>query len=388
MPPLDFPNAPATNQTFAAPNGVIYEWDGAKWTSLAGGTAFLPLTGGTLTGPLTLAADPAAALQSATKQYTDAGDAAAQHNAGRNLLHNALFNVQQRGAGGWTANQAYTADRWVIGVNTDAINVALGALGDPSRAQIGDEAATNNLVATVTGNAAAAAFSNLSQGIEDVRRLSNKTVTVSFWATVESGTAKLGVSLDQGFGTGGSPSAPVRGAGQSVTVTTTTWARYSVSLVLPSVAGKTIGTTTPGVTWLNLWFSSGATNASQAGNVGVQTGVFHIWGVQLEIGATATPLEKLEYADDLRHCQRFYYAGFVNNGSAFGTGGSGVNILLPFPTTMRAAPTVSQTLSGGSGYNAGGTASATANAIAIQVIPTTTGAMAYYACTYTAAADL
>jgi hypothetical protein len=36
------------------------------------GTQFLPLAGGTLTGPLTLAADPAAALQAATKQYVDA----------------------------------------------------------------------------------------------------------------------------------------------------------------------------------------------------------------------------------------------------------------------------------------------------------------------------
>jgi microcystin-dependent protein len=33
--------------------------------------AFLPLTGGTLTGPLTLAADPVANLQAATKQYVD-----------------------------------------------------------------------------------------------------------------------------------------------------------------------------------------------------------------------------------------------------------------------------------------------------------------------------
>lgn len=45
-----------------------------KLNQLAGATsgAFLPLTGGTLTGPLILAADPTTALGAATKQYVDA----------------------------------------------------------------------------------------------------------------------------------------------------------------------------------------------------------------------------------------------------------------------------------------------------------------------------
>jgi hypothetical protein len=36
--------------------------------------AYLPLGGGTMTGPLTLAGNPATGLQAATKQYVDAGD--------------------------------------------------------------------------------------------------------------------------------------------------------------------------------------------------------------------------------------------------------------------------------------------------------------------------
>lgn len=39
---------------------------------IAGSGAFLPLGGGVLTGPVTLSADPAAALQPATRQYVDA----------------------------------------------------------------------------------------------------------------------------------------------------------------------------------------------------------------------------------------------------------------------------------------------------------------------------
>ena len=71
--PLDFPNDPAVGDIFAGA-GARWLWDGAKWTSLmTSGGPFLPLTGGELSGPLMLAADPAVALHAATKQYVDAG---------------------------------------------------------------------------------------------------------------------------------------------------------------------------------------------------------------------------------------------------------------------------------------------------------------------------
>ena len=41
-------------------------------------------------------------------------------------------------------------------------------------------------------------------------------------------------------------------------------------------------------------------------NVGVQSGSIAIWGVQLEIGSVATPLEKPDPQQDLAKCQRFY----------------------------------------------------------------------------------
>ena len=30
--PIDFPDSPSPNQSFVAPNGVTYTWDGVKWT--------------------------------------------------------------------------------------------------------------------------------------------------------------------------------------------------------------------------------------------------------------------------------------------------------------------------------------------------------------------
>ena len=30
--PIDFPDSPLENETYDAPNGVTYTWDGTKWT--------------------------------------------------------------------------------------------------------------------------------------------------------------------------------------------------------------------------------------------------------------------------------------------------------------------------------------------------------------------
>src|SRR4029077_7151384 len=134
----------------------------------------------------------------------------ALHDVGRNLLHNPLFNVAQRGVGPFTANGAYTVDRWQISSVTDTMSVSQQARVDSDRAAIGDEAVTYSLTnVNFVGNAAAGAYNPAIQKIEDVRRLSNKTVTLSFWANCGAGALKLGASIDQWFGTGGSPSAQV-----------------------------------------------------------------------------------------------------------------------------------------------------------------------------------
>jgi hypothetical protein len=57
---------------FNSTTGVLKVYDGTGWTAgVTAGSGFLPLTGGTLTGALTLNADPSTNLQPATKQYVD-----------------------------------------------------------------------------------------------------------------------------------------------------------------------------------------------------------------------------------------------------------------------------------------------------------------------------
>lgn len=68
---LNFPSSPNVGDQYTS-GGVIWVWDGAKWTAGGISEAYLPLVGGTMTGPITLPGDPATALQASTKQYVDA----------------------------------------------------------------------------------------------------------------------------------------------------------------------------------------------------------------------------------------------------------------------------------------------------------------------------
>jgi hypothetical protein len=73
---INFPNFPSIGDLHPTPPqaGVPqYRWDGVAWVAQSQDQlAFVKRTGDTMSGALTLPADPAAALQAATKQYVDA----------------------------------------------------------------------------------------------------------------------------------------------------------------------------------------------------------------------------------------------------------------------------------------------------------------------------
>lgn len=342
MAAIVFPPSPTIGQTVIGPNGEVWVWDGTKWASQnASGVAFLPVTGGTMTGPIVLPGNAVSALQAVPLQQLPANSGS--NDIGRNKIHNPLFRIAQRGSGPFTAVNAYTLDRWVISYSGDTISVQLAGLGDGVRAAIGDEEAVGCLSNTFTGNAAAASYDLVAQPIEDMRRLSNKTVIVSFYASANSGTPKLGVSLDQDFGTGGSPSAAVIGAGQAVTLSTV-WTRYSLMFTLPSMAGKTIGSNNDSTTYLNFWYSSGTNQASRAGSIGVQSGTIDLWGVQVEVAQTGqtlpTPLEKPDLRYDLANCQRFFETGDYFLQGYFSAASQSMIIDGQFAVPKRANPTM------------------------------------------------
>ncbi len=83
----------------------------------------------------------------------------------------------------------------------------------------------------------------------------------------------------------------------------------------------------------------GQTNLASATN-----NYWQITGVQLEVGATATPFEFKPYAQDLAECQRYYYRntpGNLNGNYCLAQVRSTTQVepVIHFPVTMRTVPT-------------------------------------------------
>ena len=359
---LVFPPSPNVGDQY-----LSYIWDGTKWGiqagvgGVAGVASFNTRVGQIVTtlADITVATGTGTVAQgnlglapvAASGAYADlVGAPAASSNIGRNLLHNPLFNVAQRGAGPFTTNAAFTADRWQMTFVNGTQQVGVFAISDTDRAAIGDEAAKWDLSCTFTGSGGAGDAIQLVQKIEDVRRLAGKTVTLSFWA-IASAALKFGATLAQVFGTGGSPSPAAVPNGQSVSVTTG-WTRFSLTFAMPSAAGKTFGTTAgTDYTQLTLYYSAGSNLATSSGGVPVQSGTVNIWGVQLEIGSVATPLEKPDPRYDLSNCQRFYQTGLMQL-YGYNLAGQAVAMSNLLPVTMRATPTITPTWTANSNVTA------------------------------------
>ena len=279
--------------------------------------------------------------------------------AGKNKIINGDFGIWQRGTS-FTSNGVYTADRFVMGFSgTGTAQTVSQQTFTPGTAPVvgyeGQFFARN----AVTGGTGTGSLVVFTQKVEDVRTFAGQTVTLSFWAKATSGTPSIGLDLYQEFGSGGS--GTVSNGGTKVAITTS-WARYSTTISLASVSGKTIGAGS--LVGVRLWFSSGSDYNSLNGTLGLQSNTFDIWGVQLEAGSVATAFQTATgtIQGELAACQRYYYStsSVDGNYSYYGIGqaisATSAKFIVPFPVTMRIAPTsVIQTGSIGC-LNAGNTA--------------------------------
>jgi hypothetical protein len=377
---LDFPNAPSVGQTFLG-----LTWDGVKWAS-ASSTNWAPISNPIFQGDPRAPTPPSGDADNsiATTAFVQSTVAPAWNNVGRNFVHNAQMNIWQRGNPGFTTN-VYTADRWAIysgGGDTVGVSrqpFAVGGLG--GTLEDFKYVLSNNFTSVAAGE------NVLYQNIEDVTRLSGKTVTVSFWANNNVGANKFGVCFDQRMGTGGSPSADVLGVGQSITLSTS-YQRYSLTFTIPSLVGKTLGTNGDSKTQLSFWYSCGlASDAVRSGNIGQQPSAYvNITGVQVEVGAVMTPLERLDPVTDLQRCQRFYNSLGQFYQTGYATAAAGIYMAQP-QATMRAAPSV--VVAGGSTYNnlTGVSLGSNNTVVYLSGTVTTTGAYSVNA-QYTLSADL
>ena len=192
------------------------------------------------------------------------------------------------------------------------------------------------------------------QNIEDVRTFAGQTVTVSFWSKAATGTPSIAVEFQQGFGSGGSPSSVVNTiiATPAKQAITTSWVRYSYTIAVPSLSGKTIGTDNNSFITLGIYVSAGSNFNARTGTLGIQSNTFEIWGIQAEYGSKMTPFQTASGGSpqaELAMCQRYYVRLGAANGlltTAYATYGNGyttsttnATIAIPLPVTMRIAPT-------------------------------------------------
>jgi hypothetical protein len=169
----------------------------------------------------------------------------------------------------------------------------------------------------------------MSQKIENVQTFAGQTVTISFWAKASS-TFTTQPIITQNFGTGGSSEVTTYPSTVSIG---TSWNRYSVTVAVPSISGKTIGAGS----FLGFNFT-----------LGTSEGAFtlDLWGVQVEASTAATPFQTAtgtiqgELAAAQRYYQRITPSGqFSSFGSGIATSTTAAVMNIALRTSMRITPT-------------------------------------------------
>jgi hypothetical protein len=255
------------------------------------------------------------------------------YSAGKNKIINGDFGVWQRGTSFSVAGSSagYTADRWRNAANGTGgtITVSQQTFTAGTAPVAGYEGTYFcRYATTVVGTGAS--YNAFFQPIEDVRTFAGQTVTVSFWAKAAA-TTSVSMTLEQNFGTSGSGTVVTTIPAFSIT---TSWTRFSYSVAVPSVSGKTIGTGS------NLQYVFQLPYAT--------TSTVDFWGTQIEAGSTATAFQTATGTTqgELAACQRYYYRISSDASSTyalFNTGGYFTSTTIysgniQNPITMRTVP--------------------------------------------------
>lgn len=226
----------------------------------------------------------------------------------KNRLINGNFDLWQRGTSlGSGTGTRYLADRWQsssVGTTytSSQQSFTLGQIAVPGEPQF-----FHRIV--VTSVAGAGNFCSFAQRVESVRTFAGQTITLSFWAKADA-SKNIAVEFSQSFGTGGAPSATVTGVGVTTIALTTAFQKFAVTVSIPSISGKTLGTDNNSALDVNFWFDAGSTFNSRTNSLGQQSGTFDIAQVQLEPGSVATAFEQRHIGTELALAQRYYQKSF------------------------------------------------------------------------------
>lgn len=285
--PMDFPSSPTVGQQY---NG--YVWTGTAWDS----TSAQPISLST-TAP------------------------------GYNYIINGGFDIWQRGTS-FSGTNGYIADRFTTYCDTltnkSWSRVAFTA-GECPAPQVGSKYYLRYTeTVSSTGN------NFYTQPIEDVETLAGQTVTFSWYAKASTARS-IDARFSQNFGSGGSATEYTPRVTFNLT---TSWARYTHTVTIPSISGKTIGTNS---------FLGPMLYISNS-----QVGTVDIWGMQVEQGSAATAFRRNapSIQGELAACQRYYLSISGNITNGYKTGADTFRVATVFfPVQMRITPSVSATWS-------------------------------------------
>ena len=277
---------------------------------------------------------------------------AGNYAAGKNKIINGDFGIWQRGTSFTTSG--YSADRWYWD-SDGTTKTAAQQTFTPGTAPVAGYEGTY----FIRGTKVAGTYGLFYQAVEDVRTFAGQSVTLSFYAK-----ASTSVTVDsfysQNFGSGGSANVSATVGSPALT---TSWQRFSYTFTMPSVSGKTIGTSS--------FVSIQPIRYVNAGNFTID-----LWGVQLEAGSVATAFQTAtgNPASELAACQRYYYRNTATQVySAFFSGTAPtttqVQGALQLPVTMRTSPSSVDYATLGMGDNV---AAATFTSLAIQASQSST----------------
>lgn len=222
----------------------------------------------------------------------------------RNLFVNGGFEPigWQRGVGPFTTNNAYTADRWQMVINTGSMTVTQETSVVDSAS-----AAALKVVATAAGD-------SIQQRIEGVVELRGREISVSlrFQQSVSNANTLLVLRSNAGS-FASAAAAATTGAYQTVTVT---------------------GTVPSGATSLDVVMQMGA------------AGTYYLDNAMLVIGPAPAPYRPLHPQEELARCQRYHEVmGGVNTSvGVLGYGAAGTNCgnYIPFKVQKGGTPTVTK----------------------------------------------
>lgn len=296
---------------------------------------------------------------SANRWYRTGGSSVVdivRHSVGiKNRIINGKMDISQRGTTFTSpATGAYALDKWRHDYTTSSAVTITQQADVPAN----NEFQNSLRVAVTTADTSIAAGDNalVTTRIEgfNVRDLIGRTFTLSFWVR----SAKTGIHC-VAFRNSGFDRAWI--AEYSV-IAANTWEFKTVTVPGGLITAGTWNWTTGiglDVSWV---LAAGTTfhsnvGAWQTGNVistssqvnclDLNGNIFSITGVQLELGAFATPFEHRSFGAELSLAQRYYFrvGPGLANGTTWPTTSGSANsattalITLPFPVTMRIAPT-------------------------------------------------